>query len=73
MRPMFRQMATAVEYLHSCGVVHRDIKLENFLLDGTGKVLIADFGLSRACRDGDALKDRCGLLEFTAPELLDRK
>jgi len=72
-RTMFRQMATAVEYIHSRGVVHRDIKLENFLLDGTGKVLIADFGLSSAFREGEVLKTRCGSLEYVAPELLDRK
>ena len=43
---LFYQMMLGIEYMHKKDIVHLDIKLENLLLDGHGKVKIADFGLS---------------------------
>ena len=47
MRRWFGEAKDALEYLHKCGVVHRDVKLENILVDGEGHVRLADFGVSR--------------------------
>ena len=54
-RDFFRQLLMGMAYCHSRDLVHRDIKLENLLLDGTKTVLkIADFGLAKDVSEGAA-------------------
>ena len=45
----FGQLASALDYIHNAGIVHRDIKLGNILLDAHGGVVLSDFGVSRFC------------------------
>lgn len=45
-RAKFRQIVSAVQYLHSKSVIHRDLKAENLLLDADMNIKIADFGFS---------------------------
>jgi serine/threonine protein kinase len=62
-----------VAYLHSKGIVHRDLKLENILLaDDTSKpvIKIADFGLSKIFSPQTTLTTLCGSPLYMAPELL---
>ena len=43
----FSELASAIDYIHAQGIVHRDIKLGNVLLDSDGHVVLSDFGISR--------------------------
>ena len=66
----FKQIASAVSYLHSQGVVHGDIKPENMLLSGDGSVKISDFGQSQIFSDGESkLTKTLGTPAFLAPEI----
>ena len=57
--------------MHSIGIVHRDIKLDNILLDGQGNVKIGDFGVSRRVeQDEELLFEQCGTPAYIAPEIV---
>lgn len=70
---IFSQIVDAFYYLQSdpINVVHRDVKLENIMLDENYNVRVIDFGFSKSLNDQkDLLKTQCGSYPYSAPELL---
>ncbi|XP_032072049.1 ribosomal protein S6 kinase-related protein [Thamnophis elegans] len=64
------ELVLVLAYLHNQGIVHRDIKMENILLDEQGHLKLADFGLSRHLLWGSRAFTICGTLQYMAPEVL---
>uniref|UniRef100_A0ABK0KZM2 non-specific serine/threonine protein kinase n=1 Tax=Rattus norvegicus TaxID=10116 RepID=A0ABK0KZM2_RAT len=68
-RQIFEQILSAVSYCHGKGIVHRDLKLDNIMIDINKKVKVIDFGLSTKTQPGHMLNQHCGAYSFGSPEL----
>ena len=68
---LFKQIILGLQHIHSHNIVHRDVKLENILIDLNNTIKICDFGIGRVLSNpNDLLYDQCGTPMYMAPEIL---
>ena len=71
---LVHEMLSAIKYLHERGIVHRDIKLENYLFESTAPdapLKLIDFGLSKHYDERESMRQVVGSAYYTAPEVLN--
>ncbi|XP_057322754.1 serine/threonine-protein kinase S6KL [Microplitis mediator] len=67
------ELALAIDFLHNAGIVHRDLKSTNVLLDNEGHAVLIDFGLAKWLRPLHRTNTFCGTQEYMAPEIVRRE
>jgi len=67
------EILLGLDHLHSNGIVYRDCKPENILLDDHGHVRISDLGLALEIPEGEVVRGRVGTVGYMAPEIIDNE
>ena len=68
---IFKQLIEGLKYIHKKKVVHRDIKLDNILIDLTNTIKICDFGVSRYFSKDEIMFEHCGTPAYISPEIFE--
>lgn len=72
-RKILQDVLRALVYLHRKHIIHRDLKLENYMVGADGRVKIADFGISSVLKNDDEKRfSICGTPNYLSPELLQK-
>lgn len=74
MKSIIRQIVSGLNYIHSNDIVHRDIKLDNILIDpATQQIKLIDFGFSTYSKSDQKLPYTCGTPHYISPELVSKR
>jgi len=69
-RAIFKQIVYGLGHCHCRSVLHRDVKLDNILMDGEGGIKLCDFGVSRLVKKNQIIKEQCGTPAYLCPEII---
>jgi MAP/microtubule affinity-regulating kinase len=72
-RRIFRQVLNGLEYCHNLNITHRDVKLENILIDSSHVVKIIDFGFSTCFSNEKKISLFCGTPSYMSPEIVSKQ
>lgn len=72
-RKIIKQLISVLAHLHSRNVTHRDIKLENIIIDSKGIIKLIDFGFCCCTSSDTKLKIFCGTPSYMCPEIVMKK
>lgn len=70
---IFVELVYAIEFLHSNHFIHRDLRVENILLDSNKNIRISDFGLSISTKEENVLLNQVGSIYYMSPEMLQNE
>ncbi|KAJ2798229.1 hypothetical protein H4R20_004898, partial [Coemansia guatemalensis] len=70
-RNLFRQIVSAMDYTHRNCIIHRDLKMENVMLDNEGRIRIIDYGFANTFEWDKQLDTFCGSPFYAAPEMVN--
>jgi serine/threonine protein kinase len=69
-KSVFLRLVDGLNYCHAKSILHRDIKLDNILLNAVGHMKICDFGVSKIVQKGERMTEQCGTPAYIAPEII---
>ena len=72
-KKIFYQISKALFFIHKNQIIHRDIKLDNILIDQFGDPKICDFGISKILLINELINEKCGTPAYLAPEIIEEK
>ena len=67
---VFNALINGLNHIHKRNIIHRDIKLDNILLNNEGELKICDFGVAKIIDPNEIIKEQCGTPAYIAPEIL---
>ena len=71
-KKIFKQIASAILYCHEKSICHRDIKMDNIIINKSGTVKLIDFGFSIKVKKNEKLKHYCGTPTYMSPQIASK-